>query len=60
MTPTQLMAIQHVRSLAENAKRELSQNANKGTSARPTVKQLNSTLDRLASIIDTIDKAVLG
>jgi hypothetical protein len=60
MTNTQLLAINHIKALAENARRELGYNAANGRAARPTVKQLNSTLDRLASIINTIDNAVLA
>jgi hypothetical protein len=47
---TDTAALRLAKMLATNARHDLSSNADRGTSARPTVAQLNRTLDRLASI----------
>lgn len=60
MTKAQIDAVKFIKMLAENARRELSTNADRGTSARPTVKQINSTLDRLSSMIDSADACLIG
>lgn len=48
-----------IRVLADQAHKELGERADRGTTARPTVKQLNSTLDRLMSIVRLMDEVVL-
>ena len=60
MTQAQIQAIGFIKMLAENARRELGLNAANGSKARPTVKQINSTLDRLSSIIESADIALIG
>jgi hypothetical protein len=50
-----LRALEVIRTLAENAHAELGRNAGDGAKARPTVTQLNRTLERLASIARLAD-----
>lgn len=44
-----------IKNLAIEARRDLGQNADRGTTARPTVAQINRTLERLASIETILD-----
>lgn len=46
-------ALEMILTLAENSHADLGLNAGDGVKARPTVAQLNRTLERLASIADT-------
>lgn len=58
MTPTQIQMIEHIGQIAKNAVAELGNRANRGTRARPTVQELNNTIDRLTSIINLTDKVL--
>jgi len=58
MTPAQKQLVQHAIFLADNAQRDLGQNAQDGVRGRPTVAQLNRTLERLASIVTTLAAAL--
>lgn len=60
LTAAQLGGITMVRYLADTAHKELGSRACRGTAARPTVAQLNRTMERLQAILDTIDNVVLS
>ena len=60
MTRAQRNLIKFAATIASNARAELGSNTANGASARPTVAQLNRTLERLASIEQIIGKALEG
>lgn len=51
-------ALEFILTLAENARDDLGLNAGDGPKARPTVAQLNRTLERLGSIVDAARRAI--
>jgi predicted transcriptional regulator len=55
-----MRALEVIRTLAENARHELGERAANGGRARPTVAQLNRTLERLASIVHLADVHLAG
>jgi|SRR5882672_685474 len=56
---TTLSALRLIRILADEAHKELGENAHRGSTARPTIKQLNNVLERLSSIVSLMDTVVL-
>lgn len=50
LTKRQLLMVRHIIHVARAARRDLGKNADRGTTARPTVKQINDTLDALLEI----------
>lgn len=59
LSPTQVDALVHAFNLAEAADKDLRTNAGDGARARPTLAQINRTLDRLVSIKNTLNIVLL-